>query len=154
MEVRLLKYQKDAAKSERLKKEAAELILAEKEWTWGMYRIEWLELGTYLKQRNFCHWVPRGQGCRNSLGKWERESACYWVKCIKIDKSQRKKIQSRNCCFPVITKSHASLHWIIYACRGCLWVPFFLLWEEGPVYTIPAGLCWCIFPSYGAQIQR
>lgn len=39
MEVELLKYQKDAAKSERLQREAAELILAQEELTWGMFKI-------------------------------------------------------------------------------------------------------------------
>jgi len=35
MKVGLLKYQKDAAKLERLKREAAELILSQEELTWG-----------------------------------------------------------------------------------------------------------------------
>lgn len=28
-----------------------------------------------------------------------------------------------------------------------LQVPFFLLWEQGPIYIEPAGLYWCFFPT-------
>lgn len=64
MKARLVKYQKDAAKLKRLMREAAELVLAQEELTWGMFKIGQVELCSYFRQRDLCHQVPWGQGYR------------------------------------------------------------------------------------------
>lgn len=46
-----------------------------------------------------------------------------------------------------LTPSLTRLCTVTYACRRSLQVPFFQLWEQGPIYIVPARLYWYIFPT-------
>lgn len=143
MKARLVKYQKDAAKLKRLMKEAAELILAQEELTWGMFKIGQAELWSYFRQRDLCHRVPWGQGYRNSLVRWELTKTCLLLLSASRLTRQRDKIQPGNCCFLHVSTTPAPSYLFLWEFS---WSTF-LLWEQGPFYIVPAGLGWCISPA-------
>lgn len=144
MKARLVKYQKDAAKSKRLMREAAELILAQEELTQGMFKIGRVELCSYFRQRDLCHRVPWGQGYRNSLIKWELTKTCLLL--LSASRLTRHR-ERQNATWKLLFSTE---HQVICACDRCLEAPFGSE-NKGSFCSSRLGLMH--FPSYGARVQ-
>lgn len=144
MKARLVKYQKDAAKSKRLMREAAELILAQEELTWGTFKIGRVELCSYFRQKDLCHQVPWGQGYRNSLIKWELTKTCLLL--LSASRLTRHR-ERQNTTWKLLFSTE---HQVICACEICLEAPF-CSENKGPFCSSRLGLMH--FPSYGAHVQ-
>lgn len=106
-------------------RETAELILAQKELTWGMFKIGRVELCSYFRQRHLCHQVLWGQGYRNSLVKWELTKTCLLLlSASRLTRHRERQNTTWKLCFPHNTKSHPPLHRVICACGKSFWAPF------------------------------